>query len=198
MVDLILLESVTGLGRPGDKVRVRPGYARNFLLPQHKAAPVNADVLRNLTKLKAKADEEERAMVSSMTELAAKLSGCEVEILARATEEGHLFGSVTEKDIQDALTAQGWELPVRCVRLELHVKEAGASEAIVHLYGTIETAVKVNVVPVDAEGNVIEVVQPARPAATTAAAEPDADGDADPADGDGADAAATDEDQAAS
>ena len=86
MVDLILLESVSGLGRPGDKVKVRPGYARNYLLPQRKASPVNPDVLRNLDKLKAKAEEEERAMVSSMTELAGKLQGFEVELSARATE----------------------------------------------------------------------------------------------------------------
>jgi len=196
MVDLILLESVTGLGRPGDKVRVRPGYASNFLLPQRKASPVNADVMRNLDKLKAKAEEEERAMVGSMTELAGKLAGAEVEIQARATEEGHLFGSVTEKDIQDALEAAGWELPVRCVRLELHVKEAGSSEAVVHLYGTIEATVKVNVVPVDAEGNVIDVVAETSEAAAPEAA---ADGEDDGEEADTEVAAEGDaEDQAAS
>jgi len=157
-VELILLQSVEGLGRPGDQVKVRAGYARNYLLPTGKAVPVSADVLRGLAKLKAKAEAEERALVSTMGELAQKITGATVQIRARSTEEGHLFGSVTDKDIHHALTAAGWQLPARAVRLHAHLKEAGTSDVELHLHGEIVATVKVEVVPVDAEGNKITVV----------------------------------------
>lgn len=95
-----------------------------------------------------------------MEELAQKLDGTAVKIEARSTEEGHLFGSVTEKEITAALVSEGWDgLPDRAIRLEEHIKEAGDFEALAHLYGEIEAAIKVTVVPVDAEGNIIEVVE---------------------------------------
>ena len=159
-MELILLETVEGLGRPGDQVKVRSGYARNFLLPKRKAVPVSADVLRNLSKLKAKAEAEERAMVSTMEDLAKRISGFQVQIPARATEEGHLFGSVTDKDVHAALGAAGWTLPLRAVRLAMHPKHAGIAEVPLHLHGEITATVKVEVVRVDAEANKITVVAP--------------------------------------
>ena len=159
-MELILLQSVEGLGHPGDQVKVRDGYARNFLLPHGKAVPVSPNALRGLTKLKKKAEEEEKALLSTMEQLAAKIAGTVVQITARATEEGHLFGSVTERDVHHALTAAGWQLPARAVRLAAHLKEAGTTDVELHLHGAIMTTVKVEVVPVDAEGNTIEVVAP--------------------------------------
>ena len=114
---LLLLESVEGLGRPGDQVDVKPGFARNYLIPQAKAVRVNSDTLRMLGRLQEQAAAEERAMISSMQELADKINGFAVEVSARATEEGHLFGE-------------------------------------------IEAAVKVTVIPVDAEGLPIEILEP--------------------------------------
>jgi large subunit ribosomal protein L9 len=159
-MELILLQSVEGLGRPGDQVKVRAGYARNFLLPHGKAVPVSPNSLRGLSKLKKKAEEEEKALLSTMEQLAAKISGTVVQITARATEEGHLFGSVTERDVHHALTAAGWQLPARAVRLAAHLKEAGTTDVELHLHGEIVTTVKVQVMPVDAEGNTIEVTAP--------------------------------------
>ena len=170
-MELILLETVEGLGRPGDQVKVRPGYARNFLLPTHKAVPVSADVLRNLSKLKAKAEAEERAMISTMEDLAKRIMGFQVQIPARATEEGHLFGSVTDKDVHAALGAAGWTLPLRAVRLAAHLKDAGIAEVPLHLHGEITATIKVEVLPVDAEGNRITVVAPAPEPAPAPAAD---------------------------
>ena len=172
-MELILLETVEGLGRPGDQVKVRPGYARNYLLPRRKAVPLSADVLRNLSKLKAKAEAEERAVVSTMEDLARRIGGFQVQILARATEEGHLFGSVTDKDVHTALAGAGWILPLRAVRLASHLKEAGVAEVPLHLHGEITATVKVEVVPVDSEGNRITIV--AAPPPEPAGAAPDAD-----------------------
>lgn len=157
-MELILLETVEGLGRPGDQVKVRSGYARNYLLPTRKAVPVSADVLRNLSKLRAKAEAEERAMVSTMEDLARRIAGFKVQIPARATEEGHLFGSVTERDVHAALGTAGWTLPLRAVRLAAHLKDAGLAEVPLHLHGEITATIQVEVVPIDAEGNRIAVV----------------------------------------
>ena len=173
-MELILLQSVEGLGRPGDQVKVKPGYARNFLLPTGRAVPVSANVLRGLGKLKARAEAEEKALLTSMGELAQKLAGTTVQITARSTEDGHLFGSVTDKDIHHALTLAGWQIPSRAVRLHAHLKEAGVVEVELHLHGNVTAAVKVEVVPVDAEGNRIEVVARAEPEETPEAAAADA------------------------
>jgi large subunit ribosomal protein L9 len=156
-MELILLQSVDGLGRPGDQVKVKSGYARNFLLPHGKAVALSADALRGIAKLKARADEEERHMLSTMDELAKKVEGFVVKIPARATEEGHLFGSVTDKDVMAALVAAGWQLPSRAVRMPAHLKEAGVADVILHLHGDITATVKVDVVPMDIEGNLIDV-----------------------------------------
>lgn len=175
-MELILLESVEGLGRPGDQVKVRAGYGRNFLLPRGKAVPVSADALRSLDKLKAKAEAEERAVLSSMEELARAIEGAQVQITARATDEGHLFGSVTEKDIHAALVAAGWKVALRSVRLPMHLKDAGVSPVELHLHGKVTAHVNVEVVPIDAEGNRIE---PKSAAASERGAGRGAEGDAD-------------------
>jgi large subunit ribosomal protein L9 len=181
-MELILLETVEGLGRPGDQVKVRPGYARNFLLPRRKAVPLSADVLRNLSKLKAKAEAEERAMISTMEDLAKRISGFQVQIPARATEEGHLFGSVTDKDVHAALGVAGWTLPLRAVRMLAHLKEAGLAEVPLHLHGEITATIRVEVVPVDSEGNKMTVVAPApEPVAAAPVEAADEDGEDQPA-----------------
>jgi large subunit ribosomal protein L9 len=159
---LILLESVAGLGRPGDQVNVKNGFARNYLLPQRKAVVRTDDSMRMLGKLQAKADAEERALISSMEELSAKLKGLAVEVMARATDDGHLFGSVTEKDIHLAIVAAGWDVALRAVRLPMHLKDAGVHEVVLHLYGEILVPISVEVVPIDMEGTRIEPMGQAR------------------------------------
>lgn len=153
---LLLLESVEGLGRPGDQVNVKAGFARNYLVPNRLATRVTNDTLRMLDKLKAKAEEEERAAIASAKELAEKINGFEVKVEARATDEGHLFGSVTEKDIQRALTEAGWEISQRAVRLTAHLKEAGVETVELHIYADITATIQVEVVPIDIEGNVVD------------------------------------------
>jgi large subunit ribosomal protein L9 len=185
-MELILLESIEGLGRPGDQVKVRAGYGRNFLLPRGKAVPVSANALRSLDKLKAKADAEERAMLSSMEELARAIEGAQVQIPARATQEGHLFGSVTEKDIHAALVAAGWKVSVRAVRLAAHLKDAGVSPVELHLHGTITATVQVEVVPIDSEGNPIEITAEAQARAAAERGSEPGPGDAPDADADAA------------
>lgn len=155
---LILLESVDGLGRPGDEVKVKAGYARNYLIPERLALRLDADSQRMRAKLIVKAEEEEKAMISSMEELKGKIQGQHFEIPARATDEGHLFGSVTEKDIHVAMTAANWDVPQRVVRLSAHIKEAGEHEVELHLHGDILATIGITVIPVGVEGLPIEIV----------------------------------------
>jgi large subunit ribosomal protein L9 len=177
-MELILLQSVEGLGRPGDQVKVKSGYARNYLLPYGKAVALSANALRGISKLKARADEEERQLLSTMDELGKKIEGFTVKITARATEEGHLFGSVTDKDVASALAAAGWHLPARAVRMPAHLKDAGIADVTLHLHGEIVATVKVDVVPMDGEGNVIDI-SAARAAAAEASRAADAQTDFD-------------------
>jgi len=155
---LILLESVEGVGRPGDQVKVKPGFARNYLLPQRKAMPLTEDSLRMLGKLKAKADAEERALISSMEEMSRKIAGLKLSIEARATEEGHLFGSVSDKDVLQVLKAGGWEVGSRAVRLSSHIKDAGQHPITLHLHADITAEITLEVLPIDADGNRFEPV----------------------------------------
>lgn len=152
---LLLLESVYGLGRPGDQVTVKPGYARNYLIPQRLATRVTNDSLRMLARLKQKADEEERAAISSAQDLASKIAGFAVAIQGRATEDGHLFGSVTEKDVHHALVLAGWDVPLRAVRMVHPIKEAGVTEVELHFYAEIGATVSVDVQPIDSDGNLV-------------------------------------------
>lgn len=194
-MNLILLESVEGLGRPGDQVRVKDGFARNFLLPGRKAVRSTPDALRMLGRLQRKAEEEERALIASMAELADKVKGVELTVNARATEEGHLFGSVNEKDIHLALVEAGWDaVPQRAVRLTHHIKEAGEFELELHLHGDILAAYKLTVIPVDADGEVIEPMDEEgegdEAEGGDAEASADADGAGDAEEGDASEAAA--------
>jgi large subunit ribosomal protein L9 len=132
-------------------VRVKPGYARNFLFPRGIAVEPTKDNLRLVEKDKAAEAvvEAERAKVRA--ELAAKLSGQSVTIEAKANPEGHLFGSVGPKQVADALVAKGFEIEERQVRLE-PVKQLGEYEVKIHLAPDAEPAIKLWVVEELAEG----------------------------------------------
>ena len=144
-MELILLQSVEGLGHPGDQVKVRDGYARNFLMPKGKAVPVSPDALRGLSKLKKRAEEEEKALLSTMEQLAAKIAGTLVQITARATEEGHLFGSVNSKDIAEALELQNFTIDRRKIQLDDPIKQVGEYKIPVKLHKDVMAEVTVNV-----------------------------------------------------
>jgi large subunit ribosomal protein L9 len=147
-VELILLQKVTNLGNLGDKVNVKPGYGRNFLVPQGKAVPATA---ANVAEFEAKrADYEAKAAASreEATGRLAKLEDASVTVYANASTEGKLYGSVGPRDIADALTKAG--MPVEkseVVMGEGAFRTTGEFEVIVHLHADVETTVKVVVAP---------------------------------------------------
>ena len=147
-MELILLQKVTNLGNLGDKVNVKPGYGRNYLVPQGKAVPATAG---NVAEFEAKrADYEAKAagIHDEATTRIAKLEGASVTIYANASTEGKLYGSVGPRDIAEALTKAGMPVEKSEVVLgEGAFRNTGEFEVIVHLHADVETTVKVIVAP---------------------------------------------------
>src|SRR6476661_4927939 len=139
-MELILLQKVTNLGGLGDKVKVKPGYGRNFLVPQGKAVPATA---ANVAEYEAKA----KASLDGAEGRKARLEGTSVTIAANASTEGKLYGSVGPRDIADALTAAGTPVEKSEVVMgEGPLRNIGEYDVLVHLHADIETTVKVIVV----------------------------------------------------
>lgn len=116
-MQIILLEKVINLGVLGDVVRVKDGYARNFLIPQGKAKRANAANLAEFEKRRAELEKVQAEMLVKAQEKAAKLEGLMVQITQKAGVDGKLFGSVTNSDISDALKQQGLDVPKASIRM---------------------------------------------------------------------------------
>jgi large subunit ribosomal protein L9 len=145
MIDLILRESVPSLGKAGDLVRVKPGYARNFLLPRglaFEATEGNKKRIAAESKARAARDNAERAEAEA---LAARLSEVSLDFSAKAGDDGKLFGSVTSADIAGALEARGFAIDKRKVELAHPIKELGFRSVSIRLPHDVHAEVKVNV-----------------------------------------------------
>jgi large subunit ribosomal protein L9 len=142
-MDVILLEKVENLGSLGDKVRVRAGYGRNFLIPQGKAMPATEE---NLEAFEARRAELEKAAADALATAEARceqLEGLEIRIRAKAGEEGKLFGSVGTADIAHALTEGGHTVERHEVRLpEGAFRQTGEYEVSLHLHSDVNTTVQ--------------------------------------------------------
>ncbi|MGH0031190.1 MAG: 50S ribosomal protein L9 [Myxococcota bacterium] len=136
-VKLILKESVHSLGEAGDLVSVKPGFARNFLLPQGKAILATESRVRELEHHKRIVAEKAAKELSNLQETKKKLEGLRIEIGARAGEEGKLFGSVTTVQIAQQLAEQGYEVDRRRIDLKDAIKELGEHAVPVKLHREI-------------------------------------------------------------
>ena len=145
-MEVLLKRNIENLGRIGDVVSVKPGYARNYLLPLGYCVPVTKANLQQIEKERAKAVAEEAARVADLKQLAEKLAQTSVTIEGRANDQGHLFGSVTAAQIAAALADKGFPVEEKSVRLEHPLKEIGVFDVTVHLHSDVEGSVKVWVV----------------------------------------------------
>jgi large subunit ribosomal protein L9 len=146
-VQLLLIQSVDSLGKQGDVVAVRPGFARNYLLPQGLATVASDHHKRMVEKHRAKLLEIEQARLKTLRDLANLISQQSITIEANANEEGHLYGSVSAPDIVAALKALNIAVTNDQIRLEGVLKELGLYTVRVHLHNDIESELKVWVVP---------------------------------------------------
>jgi large subunit ribosomal protein L9 len=147
MTDVILREDVKSLGKAGELVRVRPGYARNFLLPKglaYEATEGNKKRIQGEQKARAARLAEEKTGAEAE---AAKLAEATVTIHAKAGEEGKLFGSVTAQDIAAALAAAGKTVDRRRIDLEHPIKALGWHTIAIRLHPEVAAEVRVQVVP---------------------------------------------------
>ena len=147
-MEVILLENIGNLGALGDKVDVKAGYGRNFLIPQGKAVPATGD---NVAKFEARRAELETAAAETLAAAAARGDAMSalgsIDISATAGEEGKLFGSVGTRDIAEALTAAGCEVDKSEVRLpEGVIRELGEFEVMIQLHAEVTASVAINIV----------------------------------------------------
>jgi large subunit ribosomal protein L9 len=146
-MQLILLQKVVNLGGLGDKVNVKPGYGRNFLIPYGKAVPATAANVAAFEAKRAEYEAKAAGIHAAADARKAGLEGIEVTIAANASTEGKLFGSVGTRDIADALTATGHKVEkAEVIMGEGPIRRTGDFEITIHLHADVETKVKVHVV----------------------------------------------------
>ncbi|HVQ61551.1 MAG TPA: 50S ribosomal protein L9 [Burkholderiales bacterium] len=145
-MQVILLEKVVNLGGLGDVVKVKDGYARNYLLPQGKATRATPESLAEFEKKRAALEQAQSQSLSTAQERGTKLDGLMVQISQKAGVDGRLFGSVTNVDIVDALKAQGFEVERSMIRLpQGPLKTVGDHEVSVALHTDVLVHIKVSV-----------------------------------------------------
>jgi large subunit ribosomal protein L9 len=147
-VEVILMKKVGGLGELGDKVAVRPGYGRNYLVPQGLAAPATEANLKAFEERRAELEREAADALAAAQGRRGQLDGLTVSIARKAGDEGRLFGSVGTGDIAEAVQAMGMPLEKQEVRLPSGAFRAtGEYEVVVHLHPEVDAAIKVEIVP---------------------------------------------------
>ena len=147
MIEVILREDVKSLGKSGEMVRVKPGYARNFLLPRglaFEATEGNRKRIAAETRAKGMRNQAER---TEAERFAATLGEVTLTLTGKAGDEGKLFGSITAQDIADALAAQGHQVDRRRIELEHPIKSLGHHTVEVRLHPEVHAEVRVSVVP---------------------------------------------------
>ncbi|AKV97272.1 50S ribosomal protein L9 [Marinobacter sp. CP1] len=146
-MEVILLEKVANLGSLGDKVKVKAGYGRNFLLPYGKAVPATEANLKAFEERRAELEKAAAEKLSAAQARAEALEGAAFTISSKAGEEGKLFGSIGVRDIADAITAGGTEVEKSEVRLpEGPIRVTGEYEIELQLHSDVEVNVKLAVV----------------------------------------------------
>jgi large subunit ribosomal protein L9 len=144
--EIILKESVPGLGAEADIVKVRKGYARNYLIPTGKAYAVTPANLKRLNQLKIKRAEREAAELSAAEECARKINKTKLEFILEAGVTGKAFGSVTAKDIEDRLRTD-FEIVVDRHKIELErpIKESGEKQVSIKLHHQVSATLKIEI-----------------------------------------------------
>ncbi len=183
-IELLLLETVENLGIVGDVVRVKPGHARNYLLPMQLAEFPTAEKIEALKEERARAQAEVAAELAARRSLVERLEGITVTLIRSCNDRGILYGSVTQRDISDALIEAGYDADTRSIRLANAIRRVGEYPVPVQFGKELRADISVIVEPdtplesreemeFDDEGNLIEKPAPA-PAAAESEAQPTA------------------------
>lgn len=144
---VVLLETIEGLGTVGQEVKVKDGYARNFLVPKGLALSATD---KNLKAFKDKIQSRIRSEAKSRehaTKLAEEISSVTLKFTVKTGQEGKLFGSITVSDIFDALSGKGFELDKKKIHLQEPIRHVGTHDVAIRLYTDVTAHIKVEVVP---------------------------------------------------
>ncbi len=145
-IKILLKTDVANLGTGGEVVRVRPGFARNFLLPRGLAVAATAGNLARVEDLKRQVASQSKAELEQANAAAAQIAGVSVTVQRAVGEEGKMYGSVTTKDIEDAFAAAGVKLDRKKIVLADAIKSLGTHEVPIKLHSSVTATLKVNVV----------------------------------------------------
>ena len=146
-MQIILMEKVVNLGALGDVVKVKDGFARNFLIPQGKAKRATEANLKEFEARRTELEKKANQVLVSSQERAAKLEGQKIDITQKAGPDGRLFGSVTNSDIAEALTKSGVEVKKAEVRMPAGaLKHIGEFPIVLHLHADVDANIVVHVV----------------------------------------------------
>ncbi len=147
-MEIILYESVSNLGTVGDRVNVKPGYARNYLLPQGKAVPATPENLAIAEAKRAELEKHEAELCGAAKAVAETLDGMSLSIARKAGEEGKLFGSVGTADLVEAIAAAGTEITRHDIQLpDGALRQIGEYDIEIRLHADVCCQVHVSVVP---------------------------------------------------
>lgn len=144
--EVLLVKPVDGLGGEGDQVKVRAGYARNFLLPRKIAVSLNAANKKHVESLKKRRAEREQSELSGAQELAKKLEKTSLAFAVKTGEGGKMFGAITAQDIHDKLVASGLEIDKKKIHLHTPVKTLGKHEVKIKLHADVTVELPFDVV----------------------------------------------------
>ena len=174
MVEVVLLERIERLGQIGDVVKVRPGFARNFLLPQKKALRATKSNLAVFEERKAQLIAENLKRKEEAEHVKGKMLGTQITMVRQSGESGQLFGSVTARDIAEAVTGQGFTVNRTQILLDKPIKSSGMVTVHVVLHPEVRVPVLLAVAPSQDEADgMLRANQPApAPAPEAETAEP--------------------------
>src|SRR5581483_7500214 len=145
-MQVILMEKVHNLGQLGDVVKVKEGFARNYLIPHGKAKRATPENIAEFEKRRAELESQQSKALAEATERAAKLEGLMIQVIQKAGVDGRLFGSVTNYDIAEALKAQGHEVAKSMIRLPNGpLKHVGDHQIVIDLHVDVTAKITVSV-----------------------------------------------------
>lgn len=153
-MEIILLERIEKLGQMGDVVKVKPGFARNFLLPRRKALRATEENKRQFEGRRGQLEAESLKLRSEAEKAATKMEGLDVTLVRQAGEAGQLYGSVNARDIATAVTAAGFTINRRQVRLDKPIKALGLYGVHVDLHPEVTVGVNANVARSEEEAKI--------------------------------------------
>lgn len=143
---LILLQDVEDLGLAGEEVNVAPGYGRNYLIPKGLASVASTAALRQLAARKEKIEAQRKSELEAAQVLAAKIAATEIVVSMQASDDNHLFGSVTERIIYETLKDMGIKVEAQRIKLDAPIRMLGEFTADIKLHQHVKATAKIKVV----------------------------------------------------